>query len=281
MPRSAHPGAAATSRPGSAEPVPLPRPTAPGAAPTPRPLSPALAPARRALRRVLSATLALLLAAPLLAAAREARPAAYGDRLTLHARVEHAPRPELRRSGATVEAYDEGTGRLRWTYAREGRRPLGVLPARGDAIALWDDGLVTATVRDDGSTVRWHRALPGAARWLAAHGGAGVLRGLGPRMLAVVTPQRIAAYRIADGDLRWVLPARPGCAFAPARAVRDRAALLVAQPCAATDSWTGEIIAVDELGRITPDRTPLDNERRGERHSAEHPHTEKVVARPR
>ncbi|WP_369245654.1 hypothetical protein [Streptomyces sp. R41] len=195
--------------------------------------------------------------------------------------MEHGSRPSLRTTGTTVEAYDEGTGRPRWTYTREDRRPLAVVPARGDAIALWDDGLVTATVRGDGSAVRWHRALPGAAPWLAAHRGNGVLRTLGARMLAVVTPQRIAAYRIADGDLRWVLPARPGCAFAPARAVRDRTALLIAQPCAATDIWTDEIVAVDDLGRITPDRTPLGNERRGERHSVEHPHTEKVVARPR
>ena len=239
---------------------------------------------RRPLRALLPAALALLLAAPLLTAAHQARTAPYGDRLTdhtLHARVEHATRPPLRTAGATVEAYDAQTGRTRWTYTREGRRPLGVLPARGDAIALWDDGLVTATVRGDGSAVRWHRALPGAAPWLAAHGGAGVLRALGPRMLAVVTPQRIAAYRIADGDLRWLLPARRGCAFVPARAVRARAALLIAQPCAATDRWTGEIIAVDDLGRITPDRTPLGNGRRGERHSLEHAHTGKVVARPR
>jgi hypothetical protein len=96
-------------------------------------------------------------------------------------------------------------------------------------------------------------------------------------MLAVVTPRRIAAYRVADGDLRWVLPARRGCAFAPARAVLHGTALLVAQPCPVSDSWTAEIIAVDDLGRITPHRTPLGNER----HSAEHPHAGKVVARPR
>ncbi|MFF4351851.1 PQQ-binding-like beta-propeller repeat protein [Streptomyces sp. NPDC001530] len=239
---------------------------------------------RRTPRTFLPATLALLLAVPLLAAAHQARTAPYGDHLTVravHARVEYGTRPPLRTTGGTVEAYDAATGRPRWTYTREGRRPLMVLPARGDAIALWDDGLVTATVRGDGSAVRWHRALPGAAPWLAAHGGTGVLRTLGARMLAVVTPQRIAAYRIADGDLRWVLPAHSGCAFEPARAVRHGSALLIAQPCATTDLWTGEIIAVDELGRITRNRAPLGNERRGEYHSAEHPHTEKVVAPPR
>ncbi|WP_432174808.1 hypothetical protein [Streptomyces sp. Tue6028] len=282
---------------GSASPVTPAPPTVPGApvAPFPRtvpPATPAVAPrgagrpprrdaGRRTARAFLPVALAFLLAVPLLVAAHKARSAPFGDRLTVHARVEHGPRPALRARGATVEAYDTATGHPRWTYAREGQRPLVVLPARGDAIALWDDGLVTATVRDDGRAVRWHRALPDAAPWLAGRGGAGVLRVLGPRVLAVVTPRRVAAYRLADGDLRWVLPARPGCAFAPARGVRHDGALLIAQPCATADDWTGEIVAVDELGRITPHRTPLGGERRGEHHSAEHPHAEKVLARPR
>lgn len=246
--------------------------------PAPRLLPPA---ARRGTARALLPVAVALL----LTAAHETRPAPYGDRLVLHARVEHeqgAPRqPTLRTTWTTVEAYDEATGRPRWSYAREGRRPLAVVPARGHAIALWDDGLVTDTARGDGSAVRWHRALPGAARWLADHRAAGVLRPLGAQVLAVITPRRVAAYRIADGDLRWTLPARHGCAFAPERAVRHGAALLIAQPCALTDSWTTELVAVDDLGRITPHRKPLANERRGERHSVEHPQSEKVVARPR
>ncbi|MFI6487793.1 hypothetical protein [Streptomyces sp. NPDC050564] len=89
-------------------------------------------------------------------------------------------------------------------HTRGPPRPPAVLPARGDAIALWDDGLVMATVRGDGGlvmatvrgdggAVRRHRALPVAAPWLAAQRGSGVLRTLGARMLAVVAPQRIAA----------------------------------------------------------------------------------------
>ncbi|MGW3416930.1 hypothetical protein [Streptomyces phaeochromogenes] len=237
------------------------------ATPTPSPTRP----------RIPRTVLGLLLATLLLAAAHQGRPdAPYGDHFVAHARVEHAhgtpPRPVTR--GATVEAYDERTGELRWTYGREGRRPLAVLPARGDAITLWDDGLVTATSQ---GAVRWHRAaLPGAADWLAAHGGAGVLRNLDRGMLAVVTPRRVTAYRVEDGDLRWVVPARRGCVFAPARAVRRGAVLLVAQPCPGRD-WTAQLIAVDDLGRITPHRTPLGNER----HTSEHPHAEKMVARPR
>ncbi|WP_405926100.1 PQQ-binding-like beta-propeller repeat protein [Streptomyces sp. NBC_00035] len=257
----------ASPRTSAAEPAPqrsaaLPRPAHPAtvqpaeSAPQHHPCHP--------FRRFLLPALALLLAAPVLAAAHQARSTPFGDHVTVHARVAHEARPSLRTTRDAVEAYDAETGRPRWSYAREGRRPLAVVPARGEAIALWDDGLVTDTARDDGRAVRWHRALPGASPWLADHGGNGVLRPLGARMLAVVTPQRIAAYRIADGDLRWVLPARQGCEFAPARAVRLGTALLIAQPCPAGDatgSWTGEIIAVDDLGRITPDRTPLGNER--------------------
>ncbi|MFD3312686.1 hypothetical protein [Streptomyces sp. NPDC058694] len=69
-------------------------------------------------------------------------------------------------------------------------------------------------------------------------------------MLAVVT-----ARRVEDGDLRWVVPARRGCVFAPARAVRREAVLLVAQPCPGR-AWTDQLIAVDGRGRVTPHRTP-------------------------
>ncbi|MFF1375152.1 hypothetical protein [Streptomyces sp. NPDC058308] len=223
------------------------------------------APARLGTRIALPVALALL-ALPLITAAHHSRPAPYGDRLTLHARVA-APDadPALRTRGRAVEAYDTRSGRPHWTYTRQGRRPVALLPAPGHALALWNDGLVTDTARGDGGSVRWHRAVPESAAWLrtpAARGGAGVLQPLAPdaRMLAVVTPHRIAAYRTADGDLRWVLPARSGCAFEPARSVRRDGALLIAQPCAgATASWTAQVIAVDDYGRIVPGRTPLGN----------------------
>ncbi|NEB79421.1 hypothetical protein G3I40_30005, partial [Streptomyces sp. SID14478] len=88
----------------------------------------------------------------------------------------------------------------------------------------------------------------------------------GARMLAVVTPRRITAFRTADGDLRWVLPARAGCAFAPATSLRRANALLIAQPCADdTVAWSERIVAVDGLGRIAAHRTPLGNELPGQR----------------
>lgn len=238
--------------------------------------------------RLPAPALALLLAIPLLAVAHQARPTAYGDHLTVPrvgpARVPHAT-PRLRTHGTALRAHDPRTGALRWRYTREDRRPLTSLHARGDVITLWDDGLVTDT-DTDGRTVRWHRALPAPGDWLPAHGGTGVLRPLGRGMLAVVTPLRIAAYRIADGDLRWVLPARDGCAFRPERAVHHSKTLIVAQPCP-HEAWTAQLVALDDLGRIAPHRSPLGNEVRDEdapgrgRPCLEHPNPEKVLARPR
>ncbi|MGW7547534.1 hypothetical protein ACWGKQ_41500 [Streptomyces sp. NPDC054770] len=252
--------------------VPEQSPTArPRHSPTARPGTPPARPGRPPARRSLKGPLALvlLLAAGLLAVAHQIRPAPYGDHLT-----PGPPAHTARARGGAVEAYD---GRaLRWRYARVGRRPLSVLPTRGEAITVWDDGLVTDT---DGRSVRWHRALPAAADWLRARGGAGVLRPLGRGILAVVTPARIAAYRTADGDLRWVLPARAGCAFRPERAVRHGRALLLAQPCA-HGAWTAQLVAVDDLGGIAPHRTPLGNERPGAGRP-EHPRTEKALAPPR
>ncbi|MGP4001947.1 hypothetical protein [Streptomyces sp. 8N706] len=221
--------------------------------------------------------LAVLLVLALAVAARWERPAPYGDRLTVHASAAAtlwgSPQPVLRRTARSVEAYDPASGARWWTYSRHSRRPLAVRTAPGHAFILWNDGMITDT--GPPGTVRWHRAIPGAAAWLAhraARRGADVLRPLdgGWRTLAVVTPRRIAAYRSADGDLRWVLPARPGCSFAPRLAVRRGAVLMVAQPCsdgrraAGTDpAWTAELVAVDGRGRITPERGPLGDTPRG------------------
>ncbi|MFD9791700.1 hypothetical protein ACFWXK_12195 [Streptomyces sp. NPDC059070] len=213
---------------------------------------------------------AAVLALPLVAAAQHARPAPYGDRLTVPPAAPHA-RAYVRVRGAAVEAYAPGSGARGWTYRREGRRPLAVRTAPGHAFALWSDGLVTDSARVlSVGAVRWHRAVPGLAGWLAARPGraGGVLQELGRPgpgageggMLAVLTPERIAAYRTADGDLRWTLPARRGCAFDPDRTARVAGVLIVAQPCRDRDAWSQELVAVDGLGRIAPGRTPLGNE---------------------
>ncbi|WP_229854474.1 PQQ-binding-like beta-propeller repeat protein [Streptomyces filipinensis] len=226
---------------------------------TPRPAPPATPHRGTArVRRVLPLLAGVLLAVGLLGAAHHVRSVPYGDRFVP---AVHGERPAAagawtsRARGAEVVAYDTRSGAPRWRYARVGRRPVAVLTTGGQAVALWDDGLLTGT---DGRSVRWHRALPDAAEWLPGQGGTGVLRPLGRGILAVVTPHRVSAYRLADGDLRWLLPARTSCAFRPEGAVRRGTALLIAQPCA-RGAWTGQLVALDDLGRITPDRTPLGN----------------------
>ncbi|MFI5974317.1 hypothetical protein [Streptomyces sp. NPDC051452] len=126
--------------------------------------------------------------------------------------------------------------------------------------------------------MRWHRVLPDATGRLRGLGGTGVLRPLGRGILGVVTPRRVAAYRTADGDLRWMLPARPSCAFRPEGALRRGPALLVAQPCA-HGAWTGQLVALDDLGRINPRPHPA-----GQRTPASRPERADVgkpLARPR
>ncbi|MFE4372137.1 hypothetical protein ACFRMN_28705 [Streptomyces sp. NPDC056835] len=219
--------------------------------------------------RLLLAGLSAVLAVPLVTAAHQSRHLPFDDRLTVHTTAAPGPpsaqEPVLRTSGPRVEARDPRSGTLRWVHERTGSRPLALAAGPGHAFALWSDGLVTDTERVTGSAVRWHRALPGLADWLAAGSGraAGVLQPLTPgaRMLAVVTPQRIATFRADDGDLRWVLPAARGCAFEPGRYVRTAGILLVAQPCPGHTNWTAELMAVDDLGRIVPGRTPLGNDR--------------------
>ncbi|MFB0618986.1 hypothetical protein [Streptomyces sp. AGS-58] len=69
-----------------------------------------------------------------------------------------------------------------------------------------------------------------------------------------------------DGDPRRVPPGHRGCLCRPHPAVRRGAAPLPAQPYAHT-AWTGQLVALDDRGRITPGRDPLgdDPPRRGPR----------------
>ncbi|MEV6043908.1 hypothetical protein [Streptomyces xanthochromogenes] len=214
--------------------------------------------------RLALTAVAAVLALPLVTAAQHADRTRYGDHFARFAASASAP-ASVRLRGAAVEAYDSDTGARRWTYGRRGSRPLALYRAPGHAVALWSDGMVTDT---GPRRVRWHRAVPGLGAWLAGRGdrAAGVLQPLdaGGRMLAVVTPDRVSAFRAADGDLRWLLPAKKGCAFDPARTAHRAGVLLLAQPCRDGDSWSRELAAVDGLGKITPGRTPLGNDLPGE-----------------
>ncbi|CAM5577950.1 hypothetical protein [Streptomyces abikoensis] len=194
----------------------------------------------------------LLLLPPAVAAARHGRHAPFGDRLTLHpagryARPAAAARPpRLRLAPGGLEAYDPDTGARRWTYAREGHRPLQARPARGEAVAFWDDGLVTGTVLHDGALSVWHRGVPGAVRRPAR----GALHLLGPQpgAVAVVTPRLVTAYGTGDGGLRWHREAGPGCAFDPSRTARRDDLLLIARHCGPGTPWTSHLAAVSAAG---------------------------------
>lgn len=237
--------------------------------------------------RLALTAIAAVLALPLVTAAQHADRAPYGDHFHHIATSSTGP-VEVRIRGAAVEAYDRGTGAPRWTYDRRGSRPLALFRAPGHTVALWADGMVTdtdthtgtdthtdtgtgaGTGRDsDARRVRWHRAVPGLGAWLAASPAraAGVLQPLDEdaTMLAVVTPERISAFRSADGDLRWLLPASEGCAFDPARTAHTVGVLLLGRPCRGSRSWSQELVAVDDLGEITPGRTPLGNDLPGGR----------------
>ncbi|MET9360722.1 hypothetical protein ABZX93_07415 [Streptomyces sp. NPDC006632] len=230
--------------------------------------------------RLALTAVAAVLALPLVTAAQHTRQTPYGDRFETFA-APAAGRTAVRIRGAVVEAYDSGTGARQWAYGRRGSRPLALRRAPGHAFALWADGMVTDTDTArgrgaDGDTgtdtahrrVRWHRAVPGLAGWLAGRPerAAGVLQALDPgaRMLAVVAPGRVSAFRAADGDLRWLLTARDGCAFDPARTAHTRGVLLIARPCRDRGAWSRALAAVDALGEITEGRTPLGNGLPGE-----------------
>ncbi|MCT9088365.1 PQQ-like beta-propeller repeat protein [Streptomyces sp. ASQP_92] len=217
--------------------------------------------------RLALTAIAAVLALPLVTAARHADRAPYGDHFHRFA-APTAGAAAVRIRGAAVEAYDRGTGAPRWTYGRRGSRVLALYRAPGHAVALWADGMVTDT-DPDARRVRWHRAVPGLGAWLTASPAraAGVLQPLDPdaTMLAVVAPERVSAFRVADGDLRWLLPAPQGCAFDPARTAHTAGALLLARPCRGPHPWPRELVAVDGLGEITPGRTPLGNDLPGGR----------------
>ncbi|MFG2298162.1 hypothetical protein [Streptomyces sp. NPDC048603] len=256
-------GADGTARPDTGH-----DPAGPGATPA---TAGAAAPAtRRPARRppaLLAVAAFLAVLATLLAALSPATP--YGDRLTARPpaagpagaayELPHLqPAYRLTLDRDAVHAHTPGSDRPAWTYAREGRRPVAVRSAPGHAFTLWDDGMVTDTVRESGTgdpVVRWHRAAPGA-------GTDGSLASLGAdgRMLVVVTPARALGFRAEDGDLRWIVTARKGCAFRPGEAppAVDRL-LLLAQDCADPDvPWTLRTVPLGEQGRIKPpaDRRP-------------------------
>ena len=180
------------------------------------------------------------------AAARDHRPAPFGDAVAVRGSG-HADGPgTLRIGGADSVRFDadraDGArpGTALWSYRRPGRRPVRLVPlADGTTVAVWDDGMLTGirtAGTGDGPVVGWHRFVPGLADWLARRDAAArgpLLVPLdGGRAFLLPTPELVMNYTSADGSIRTdTLPPR-GCAYDPSRALVEAGDLVVlARPC--------------------------------------------------
>ena len=208
------------------------------------------------MRTALTALLAVLAVVGVGAAARDHRPAPFGDAVAvrttgLPAADRHGGPGTLRLGPAASVRFDTGggarPGATLWSYRRPGSRPVRLFPlADGTTVALWDDGMLTGirgTARPGdpdggggGPVVGWHRFVPGLADWLRQPGAA---RGPllvpldGGRAFLLPTPELVMTYTTADGSIRTdTLPPR-GCGYDPARTLVASGDLVVlARPCA-------------------------------------------------
>ncbi|MFC1419727.1 hypothetical protein [Streptacidiphilus cavernicola] len=204
------------------------------------------------MRTAFAVLLAALAVVGVGAAARDHRPAPFGDAVAVH-RTALAAGPGTLRLGAadsvrfTADAAT-GPGATLWSYRRPGSRPVRLFPlAGGITVAVWDDGMLTGirtggdTGGDpgdtgDGPVVGWHRFVPGLADWLRRP------TGLGPLLVPLdhggsfllPTPDLVMSYTSADGSIRTdTLPPR-GCAYDPARTlVQPGGPVLLPRPCRA------------------------------------------------
>lgn len=211
--------------------------------------------------------LAVLLVLVAGAAAHANKPVPFGDRVEGPGVAGASPvnaqspggAPLDLRVGPGLEAYNALTGEHAWSYRREGATALQLSMAGESAVVLWDDGLVTS-VRPSDHQVRWHRAVPGLAEWLAGEGEPGAdkrteeqrrqlareraatalqtVPGTSP-WVAVVTPGLTMGFRDADGDLRYNSKPPGSCLYDPQRTVRTDHAVLVPRTCTANGAPVG------------------------------------------
>ncbi|MFC1413652.1 hypothetical protein ACEZCY_31330 [Streptacidiphilus sp. N1-12] len=196
------------------------------------------------MRTALAALLAVLAVAGLGAAARDHRPAPFGDAVAVRAADLPAAAGALLLGSdgihgpdASVQLRDTATGRTAWSYRRPGSRPLRLYPlAAGTTAALWDDGMLTGIRSDapDGPRVSWHRFVPGLADWLRRPRAAGtpLLVPLdGGTAFLLPTPQLVMAYTSADGSIRADTLPPAGCAYDPSRALALAGLVVLPRPC--------------------------------------------------
>ncbi|WP_354642817.1 hypothetical protein [Kitasatospora camelliae] len=203
------------------------------------------------------------------AAAHANRPVPFGDRVVagsgaspvsagaspVGAQSAGAVAPDLE-VGPGLEAYDGTTGKLLWSYRREGATALHFAMVGENAVVVWDDGMVTS-VRPSDHEVRWHRSVPGLSDWLSGDGdpvlaaksdaerreatakrAAAALQTATETepWVAVVTPSLTMGFRDRDGDLRYNSRPAAGCVYDPLRAVHTDNAVMVPRTCTGTTS---------------------------------------------
>ncbi|MEY9968993.1 hypothetical protein ABIA33_007080 [Streptacidiphilus sp. MAP12-16] len=189
------------------------------------------------MRTALVALLAVLAAVGVGAAARDHRPAPFGDAVVT--RSAGAASADALRRGAddTVQLYDRRSGQTAWSYRRPGRVPVHLFPLAGTTVAVWDDGMLTG-IRPEPPSVRWHRFVPGLADWIEESEAPGAAsRGIllapmnGGAVFLLLTPQLVVEYSTEDGAIRADTLPPPGCAYDPARALAVDDLVVLARPC--------------------------------------------------
>ncbi|MFC1407114.1 MULTISPECIES: hypothetical protein [Streptacidiphilus] len=206
------------------------------------------------MRTALAALIVILAAIGVGAAARDHRPAPFGDSVVVHSNDTVSKEDGgVLRIGAdgSVQLYatrGSDSGHTLWSYKRPGAEPVSVVPLAGITVAVWNDGMLTG-VRTDPAAVAWHRFVPGLADRLRQHpADVGVLvasldRG---KVFLVPTPQVVMEYNTADGSIRSDTLPQVGCSYAPAQALALDDLLVLARPC----DHGSTVEAFDGSGRV-------------------------------
>lgn len=206
------------------------------------------------MRTALAALIVILAAIGVGAAARDHRPAPFGDSVVVHSNdtVSKEDGGALRiGTDGSVQLYatkGSDSGHTLWSYKRPGAEPVSVVPLSGITVAVWNDGMLTG-VRTDPAEVAWHRFVPGLADRLRQHpADVGVLlasldKG---KVFLVPTPQVVMEYNTADGSIRSDTLPQAGCSYAPAQALALDDLLVLARPC----DHGSTVEAFDGSGRV-------------------------------
>lgn len=206
------------------------------------------------MRTALAALIVILAAIGVGAAARDHRPAPFGDSVVVHSNdtVSKEDGGAFRiGTDGSVQLYatrGSDSGHTLWSYKRPGSEPVSVVPLDGITVAVWSDGMLTG-VRADPAAVAWHRFVPGLADRLRQHpADEGVLlASLGHgKVFLVPTAQVVMEYNTVDGSIRSDTLPQAGCSYAPAQALALDDLLVLARPC---DSYS-TVEAFDGTGRV-------------------------------